>query len=89
MYYVMASGLDLEKPASTSASHSVGLPVHGTEMSRLGRSHHQVLHVPPGQVHTARTQKGKQSRVHLLSAVDYLEVLLSTFMHIMKKARFC
>lgn len=57
-------------------------------MSGLGRSHHQVLHVPPGQVHTARTQKGKQSRVHLLSAMYYLEVLLSTFMHIMRKARF-
>lgn len=60
-HHIIPSVLDLDKPASTSASHSVGLPVSSAEVSRPGRPHHQVLHVPPGQVHTAEIEEGKQS----------------------------
>lgn len=46
----------LSSPSRTSASHSVGPPVQSAEVSGLGRPHHQVLHVPPGQVHAAQTR---------------------------------
>jgi len=38
----------------TSPPDSVGLPVGGAEPAGLRSPHHQVLHVPPGQVHAAR-----------------------------------
>lgn len=43
-------------PGRTSAAHSVGPPVLGAQVSRLGRPHHQVLHVPPGQIHAAQSR---------------------------------
>lgn len=52
--------LDLYQPVLTSASHSVCLPVSSAKASRLRRSHCQMLHVPPGQVHTAPIQEGTQ-----------------------------
>lgn len=68
-YNTMPSVLHLDKPVSTSASDSVSPPVYGAEASRLGRSHHQVLHVPPGQVHAAQTQEGGQGKLHWLSVM--------------------
>lgn len=63
-YNAMPFVLHFVKPASTSASHSVGPPVYGAEASGLGCSHHQVLHVPPGQVHAAQTQEVGQGTLH-------------------------
>ena len=38
----------------TSPPHAVGLPVGRAEPAGLGGPDHQVLHVPPRQVHAAR-----------------------------------
>lgn len=84
--YMIPSELDSDQPASTSASHSVGLPVHGAEVSGLGRSHHQVLHVPPSQVHAACTQEAEQSKPHL---PIMSEVITFYIMHIMRRVRLC
>lgn len=42
------------QPALTFAAHTIGGPVISIEVGWLGGLHHQVLHVPPGEVLTAK-----------------------------------
>lgn len=47
----------------TSAAHSIGTPVVRAEVGGVRGSHHQVLHVPPRQVHTIQREKDMYSYI--------------------------